>query len=346
MVKNNLYLCKNYIDEINSFAQSNDLSFFQNKTVCISGATGLIMSFFIDVLLSSNINCKIIALVRDKSKALCRFSRFADNKNLVFVEQNLLDEINVNDSVDFVIHAASNSDQKNYATYPIETMHTNYMGINNLLKFAVNKNVKRFLFTSSSEVYGDVVGEIEETNNGNVNCLSLRSCYNESKRASETLGICYAEKYNIDFIIARISRVYGPTMKLQDSKALSQFMMNSLNGENVKIKSSGTQKLSYVYVADAVSAIILLLKYGENKNAYNIANNYDSLTLKEIAQIVADFSNVKVKFIEMTQVEKKSYSEVKNAVLSSKKIEKLGWNPKINLKDGIFHTMNILKELC
>ena len=135
-------------------------------------------------------------------------------------------------------------------------------------------------------------------------------------------------------------------MKLQDSKALSQFMMNSLNGENVKIKSSGTQKLSYVYVADAVSAIILLLKYGENKNAYNIANNYDSLTLKEIAQIVADFSNVKVKFIEMTQVEKKSYSEVKNAVLSSKKIEKLGWNPKINLKDGIFHTMNILKELC
>ena len=346
MVKNKLYEIKEYNDELISQLQTVNLDFLKHKTLCVTGATGLLMSYFIDLILTSRIPCKIIALIRNVKSAKQRFSKFIKDKRFVIKKQDLLKKIALPvKKIDYVIHAASNSDQKNYAADPIGTMHTNYIGINNLLRFSVNKKVNTFLFTSSSEVYGDVAGNITETNYGNVNCLSLRSCYNESKRASETLGVCYAETYGIKFIAARLCRVYGPTMKMSDSKALSQFIKNAINGENVKLKSAGTQKLSYIYVSDAVKAIITLLQNGETKNAYNISNHKEQLTLREIAQIVAAEAKVRTEIIEMTEQEKKTYSEVKNAILSSEKLQLLGWTPQVLLPKGIKQTINIVNKI-
>lgn len=345
-MKNNLYNNELYRTEINDFVTGRDLSFFKNKTICITGGTGLIMSYFTDVLLFSKMHCKIILLVRNKKKAQTRFSFFKKDKRLVIKKTNLLKPIHLSFSnIDIIIHGASHSDQRNYASDPIGTMHTNYIGINHLLRLAVKKNTKRFLFLSSSEIYGDLSGEITEDAFGHVNPLSLRSCYNESKRAAETLCFCYAEKFNLHTVIARLSRVYGPTMNLADSKALSQFMMNAVNRQNIQIKSSGEQVLSYTYVSDAVAALFLLLKDGMSKNAYNIANNTNLYTLKEIAEIVAKTRNIKTEFIQMTETEKKTYSEVKNAVLSSNKLENLGWSPAVTLEKGISQTIDIIENL-
>lgn len=304
------------------------------------------MSYFTDILLFSDIKCKIILLVRNKKKAQNRFSEFINDKRLIIKEIDLLKPIHLRFSnIDIIIHGASNSDQRNYAADPIGTMHTNYIGINHLLELAVKKHTKTFLFLSSSEIYGDITGEITEEAFGHVNTLSLRSCYNESKRAAETLCLCYSEKFNLHTVIARLSRVYGPTMNLADSKALSQFMMNAVNRQNIQIKSSGEQVLSYTYVSDAVSALFVLLKFGKTENAYNIANNKKLYTLKEIAEIVAETRNVQTEFIQMTETEKKTYSEVKNAVLSANKLEKLGWSPTVSLESGIAGTINIIESL-
>lgn len=304
------------------------------------------MSYFTDILLFSEVKCKIILLVRNKEKAQNRFSEFIHDKRLTVKEIDLLKPIHLRFSdIDIIIHGASNSDQRNYAADPIGTMHTNYIGINHLLELAVKKHTKTFLFLSSSEIYGDITGEIAEEAFGHVNTLSLRSCYNESKRAAETLCFCYAEKFNLHTVIARLSRVYGPTMNLADSKALSQFMMNAVNRQNIQIKSSGEQILSYTYVSDAVSALFLLLKNGKSQNAYNIANNTNLYTLKEIAEIVAKTRNIKTEFIQMSETEKKTYSEVKNAVLSSNKLENLGWSPAVTLEAGISETIDIIENL-
>lgn len=345
-MKNKLYSNILYLTEIKSFCENHDLSFFRNKTICITGGTGLIMSYFTDILLFSDVKCKIILLVRNKKKAQNRFSEFIRDKRLIIKEIDLLKPIHLRFSdIDIIIHGASNSDQRNYAADPIGTMHTNYIGINHLLELAVKKHTKTFLFLSSSEIYGDIAGEITEEAFGHVNTLSLRSCYNESKRAAETLCFCYAEKFNIHTVIARLSRVYGPTMNLADSKALSQFMMNAVNRQNIQIKSSGEQVLSYTYVSDAVSALFLLLKNGKSQNAYNIANNTNLYTLKKIAEIVAKTRNIKTEFIQMTETEKKTYSEVKNAVLSSNKLENLGWSPAVTLENGISRTIDIIENL-
>lgn len=304
------------------------------------------MSYFTDILLFSDIKCKIILLVRNKKKAQNRFSEFINDKRLIIKEIDLLKPIHLRFSnIDIIIHGASNSDQRNYAADPIGTMHTNYIGINHLLELAVKKHTKTFLFLSSSEIYGDITGEITEEAFGHVNTLSLRSCYNESKRAAETLCFCYAEKFNLHTVIARLSRVYGPTMNPADSKALSQFMLNAVYRQNIQIKSSGEQILSYTYVSDAVSALFVLLKFGKTENAYNIANNKKLYTLKEIAEIVAETRNVQTEFIQMTETEKKTYSEVKNAVLSSNKLENLGWSPAVTLKKGISQTIDIIENL-
>lgn len=304
------------------------------------------MSYFTDILLFSDIKCKIILLVRNKKKAQKRFSEFINDKRLIIKEIDLLKPIHLRFSnIDIIIHGASNSDQRNYAADPIGTMHTNYIGINHLLELAVKKHTKTFLFLSSSEIYGDITGEITEEAFGHVNTLSLRSCYNESKRAAETLCLCYSEKFHLHSVIARLSRVYGPTMNPADSKALSQFMLNAVHRQNIQIKSSGEQILSYTYVSDAVSALFVLLKFGKTENAYNIANNKKLYTLKEIAEIVAETRNVQTEFIQMTETEKKTYSEVKNAVLSSNKLENLGWSPAVTLEKGISQTIGIIENL-
>lgn len=304
------------------------------------------MSYFTDILLFSDIKCKIILLVRNKKKAQNRFSEFINDKRLIIKEIDLLKPIHLRFSnIDIIIHGASNSDQRNYAADPIGTMHTNYIGINHLLELAVKKHTKTFLFLSSSEIYGDITGEITEEAFGHVNTLSLRSCYNESKRSAETLCLCYSEKFHLHSVIARLSRVYGPTMNPADSKALSQFMMNAVYRQNIQIKSSGEQILSYTYVSDAVSALFVLLKFGKTENAYNIANNKKLYTLKEIAEIVAETRNVQTEFIQMTETEKKTYSEVKNAVLSANKLENLGWSPAVTLEKGISQTIDIIENL-
>lgn len=337
----------NYIEELKEFNHSIDIEFLKNKSILISGATGLIGSYLIDsILINSDFNVKIWCLTTNKSKAIERFIKFYNDDRLIFIECDLTKRLNLNESkFDYIIHLASFSDPSNYRTFPVETMLMNINGCNNLLNIAKNANVKKFLLASSCEIYGTETENLKETNVGSVNTLDIRSCYNESKRASETLCVSYTHEYNVPTTIARLSRIYGPTMLIKDSKALSQFIKNSLNNEDIVLKSKGEQIFTYCYVSDAVNALFYLLNSDENAQAYNITNSQDLLTLKEIAEYIAKLNNKKVVFELPKEEERLGYSRATKSVLITDKIENLGWKPQINLYHGIKKTFNHLKEM-
>ena len=333
-----------YCAELEQFSKREQLKLLDNKCVLISGATGLIGSYLVDSILCSGLNCTIYCIVRNRKSALLRFEKYKSNKNLKFIQSDFSKPIKFNKKIDYILHLASFSDAVNYAKYPIQTMNTNIMGCKYLLDLAAKNGCKKFFYASSSEIYGTSKLPMTEDNCGEVNPLDIRSCYNEAKRASETMCVSYKSQLGVDVVIGRFCRIYGPTMKLQDSKALSQFMMKSISGQNIILKSAGNQIYSYLYVSDAVSAILTILQKGLNGEAYNIAEDRDVMALKDIAKFVAEQSNMKVEFQTQSELEKKGYSRVESAVLISDKLKALGWKPDVSLKQGIKHTMQVLKQ--
>lgn len=335
---------KCYFKDLERFVEKEDFTKFDNKILLITGASGLIGSYFIDALLfDKTLNVKIYAVVRNLKKAKERFNIYENDNRLEFIEQDISKTFTVKIRFDYIFHLASYSDAQNYARYPVETMTINFCGLLNLLEYAKKTNNVKVFFASSSEVYGTSGEPMIEENVGEVNPVDVRSCYNEAKRASETLCISFMHEYNVKVFIGRFCRLYGPTMKLEDSKALSQFLMSAVKGQDIPLKSSGEQKYSYLYVSDAVSGMLKIMFEGVAGEAYNISEDEDILSLKEIATFVAKQGKVNIKFVNTTKEEKIGYSRAKNAVLISDKLRKLGWTSNVGLKDGIKRTIEILR---
>jgi nucleoside-diphosphate-sugar epimerase len=252
--------------------------------------------------------------------------------------------INVEGTVDYVIHGASITDPKNYQTNPIETITLNFFGTYNLLQFAKSKNAK-FLLLSSTEVYGnlDHKSPIKETELGYINLQDPRSSYNEGKRSSESLCAAFHSQYNLDVLIARLSRTYGPTVKFSDTKAISQFIFASINNENIVLKSKGLQEYSFVHVADAIQGIFLLLKKGKSNEAYNITHP-DRYKLHQIASIISLISGTKLIY-DFKLEPKLSYSRTDFAIQNIDKIISLGFLPQYTTFLGLKSTIEILNSI-
>ena len=202
------------------------------------------------------------------------------------------------------------------------------------------------LYPSTVEVYGNARGEdvFTEDYTGRLNLATARSCYSESKRVSEALCQSYIAERGARVKIVRLSRIFGPTMLMSDTKASSQFIIKALNGEDIVLKSEGKQYFSYTYVADAVSAMLYVLLYGENGVAYNISNEACNVRLKEFASLCAEWAGKKVVFDLPSETERKGFSVAMNAILDNKKICSIGWKPKYDMKNALNRTLTILKQ--
>lgn len=326
----------------------------KNKKIMISGATGLIGSFLIDVIMEKNIdaelNCQIYALVRNKEKAANRFFKYIDDSHLAFIMYDVNQPLKNNSmkTVDYILHLASNTHPFLYATDPIGTITTNIIGVQNLLDFAVEHNTKRFAFASSNEAYGENRGDVElfdEDYCGYINCNTLRAGYPESKRCGEALCQAYKQQKGLDIVIPRVTRSYGPSMNMSDTKAINQFIKKALDGNDIVLKSEGTQYFSYTYVADAVSGLLWVLLEGKNGEAYNVACEDGDIMLKDLAKIIAEINNKKVVFEIPEDLEAAGYSKATKARLNGKKLQKLGWEPRYDIKAGVERTISILKSL-
>ncbi len=324
----------------------------RDRTILISGATGLIGSFLIDVLMAQNengLNCSVFALCRNSKNAETRFSYWRGNEKLKVIAHDItlpLDRPEV-PRCDFLVHLASNTHPVQYATDPIGTIRTNMTGLFNILEFAGLCRAERVAFASSNEVYGENRGDTElfpEDYCGYIDCNTLRAGYPESKRCGEALCQAYIAQKKLDIVIPRLTRSYGPTMKPDDSKAVSQFIRKGLAGEDIVLKSAGNQNYSFTYMADAVSGLLTVLLAGNCGEAYNIADPSGDITLKELAGLIAGHCGRKVVFDLPDAVESAGFSKATKALLDGEKLRQLGWKPFYTIKEGIGRTLDILRE--
>ena len=317
-----------------------------DKVVMITGATGMIGKYLIQVLLYRNNSLgkktRIIAVGRSREKFLSRLPECRETDAVSFLEADVQQPIAYPGRIDYVIHMASNTHPRLYASDPIGTEMSNILGTYHLLNLVSENEGCRFVFTSSGDVYGDNRSGkeyLEEKDCGYIDCNTLRAGYIEGKRASEALCNAFREAKGVDFVTARLCRIYGPTMQLTDSKAISQFIMKSCRGEDIVLKSKGTQTFSYLYIFDIVSALLTILTAGESGNAYNVADNGQVLSLAQLAQILAEIGGVKVVFDVPDSLESKGASTFQDVRLDASKLYRLGWHACVNLREGLEETV-------
>lgn len=323
-----------------------DWSKLDNKKIMITGATGLVGKFLIEVLLKrnqlKNIQTKIVAVGRDKIKFEKRFADVEGKDWIEFYEHDVQKPCDYKDKLDIIIHMASNTHPRLYAFDPIGTEMANIFGSYYLLEKASQNPNCRFVFTSSGDVYGDNRSAkefIEETDCGYIDCNTLRAGYIEGKRASEALCNAFKEAKGVDFVIARLSRIYGPTMQNTDSKAISQFINKAVACEDILLKSQGTQIFSYLYIYDVVSALLTIIVNGVSGNAYNVCDNNNCISLRNLATILANIAGTKVVFDIPDDLESKGASNFQNVKLDAQKLYRLGWKSSVDMKAGLMNTV-------
>lgn len=322
------------------------------KKLLLTGASGLIGTLLTDVLMYRNrhndLQLSLYAAGRNEEKARKRFGDYGENDKFYFLRFDVNQPIEVDIKPDFIIHAASNTHPRLYAEDPVGSLMTNLQGLANLLELGRAAHSRRFVFISSVEIYGQALQDddiFDEKYCGYIDCNMVRAAYPEGKRAGEALCQAYRSQYGMDIVIPRLSRVYGPTMRLDDSKAMSQFIQNGLRHEDIVLKSKGEQLFSYCYAADAVAGLLYVLLKGLDGEAYNIAEDAEkSLKLRDIVDLIAAYAGTKVTFDLPDAVEATGFSKVSVGVMDNSKVKKTGWNMEYDLRQGLNRTLEIMSQ--
>ncbi|MDR0848338.1 MAG: NAD-dependent epimerase/dehydratase family protein [Propionibacteriaceae bacterium] len=323
-------------------------------TVLVTGASGMIGSCLVDVLMRANdvlgLSVTVVALARDVARLERRFAGHQGRSDLVIahsdVSQSIPDSV---PSAQWVIHAASNTHPVAYASDPIGTITTNVQGTFNLLEWACTSEPGRFCFVSTVEVYGDNQsgeGAFGETDCGYIDCNTLRAGYPEAKRAGEALCQAFMAQRGIEVVIPRLPRVFGPTVLPTDTKAVSQFIAKAVAGQDIVLKSEGNQYYSFIYVSDAVSGLLTCLLQGEPGGAYNVAHPSGDIHLRDLAGLAAESVGKQVVFDLPSQMEQKGFSKAMTAVMDGSKLAGLGWSPRHDVAAGVERTVHILRDIA
>ena len=286
--------------------------------ILVAGATGMVGSLLTDVLasVSEEYDFQVTAISRDWEKLKSLFSVHSSNPHLCLLEHDV--NAPLGEAYDSIFHLASNTHPVQYANDPIGTITANVIGLNNLLSSMSDGGGGRFVFASSVEIYGQNRGDVDQFDEsycGYIDCNTLRAGYNESKRVGEAMCQAYGSQRNVDFVIPRLSRLYGPSMKDGDSKASSQFIRKASAGEDIVLKSAGTQYFSY-----------------------------SDITLRGMAEMLAEIAGTKVVFETPNVSEAVGYSKASTAILDTTKIRSTGWNPKVGLREGLVRTVSSLRR--
>lgn len=312
------------------------------KNILITGACGLIGSAIVDFLFENQVNCNVYAMARNRGKVEKRFSAYLNNEHFHIWEGDVNKPIESDTIFHYIVNAASNANPNTYALDPVGTMWTNINGTRNLLEYGKEHGLERFLYVSSGEVYGN--GDVDnwkEADSGYIDCMTMRSCYPTSKRAAETLCVAFAHQYDIETVVARPCHTYGPHFTDSDTRAYAQFVRKARNHENIVLKSKGEQYRSWLYVKDCASAILTLLLKGYNCEAYNVADENSCVTIKNLAETIAEIGGVEVVFDLPDDIEKQGFSVIKKAVFDTGKLRQLGWSPMYSLHEALVETVKI-----
>ena len=333
----------------NIMKQNIDFEKLYNKTVLITGASGMIASYYMYTLMYLNdtkdANIKIYALVMDMDR-LEEITELSTRNDIIPIVQDVCDPIYIPEKVDYIIHMASSANPRTITKDPVGIIKANVIGTLNVLELA-KKNGAEVLFTSTREIYGEIQGKekIKETDMGVLECLELRSCYPESKRMAENLMVSFAYQYNIKYKIVRIAHAYGPGMIINnDGRIMSDLISYIVNKENIVLKSTGDAKRAFCYITDVVSALLMITVIGKTNEAYNISNETEEISVKDLAFMMKEmYQDTEVVF--NIEENKNEYVKFKRVPLDTTKLESLGWEPRVSLKNGIENTVKYFNEI-
>ncbi len=294
--------------------------------ILVTGGAGFIGSHLIDRLMKQGHD--VICLDNFFTGHKRNIRHWIDNPYFELIRHDITEPIRL--EVDQIYHLACPASPVHYQYNPVKTIKTNVLGTLNMLGLA--KRVKaRFLLASTSEVYGDPdVHPQPEEYRGNVNCIGIRSCYDEGKRVAETLAFDYHRQNNVDIRVMRIFNTYGPRMFENDGRVVSNFIVQALKGTPLTIYGDGSQTRSFCYVADLVEGMMRLMN-GEHMGPINIGNPGE-YTILELAETIQKMINpdVELAFKPLPQDDPKQRQP---DITKAKNL--LGWEPTINLEDGL-----------
>ena len=313
---------------------------FNRSTVLVTGATGLVGSLIVKSMLYANqvLNAQItvLASVRNLEKATDTFADFS-NESLIFVTDSLLSPLYFDQSIDFIVHAASITASKEMVENPTGVLLTAFESTRNLLEYVKSHPSCKMVYISSMEYYGQVKDDytnVTEDKLGYIDLSKPRSCYPESKRVCETLCNAYVVQYNLNVCSARLAQTFGAGVPLSDNRVFAQFAKSALNKTDIILHTMGQSEGNYCYTADAVYGIFVLLQKGEKGQSYNVAHNHS--TILNMAKMVADkISNnqIKVEVHIPENLVSLGYAPDVKLKLNSDKLKALGWQPEIDLEN-------------
>lgn len=320
------------------------------KTVLIAGANGFLPAYLVETLLHLNDSwhkepVKVIAVVRNREKALRRFSDYVGRNDLQLIVQDICQPLEIDGPIDYIIHAASQASPKYYGKDPVGTLSANILGTYNLLELARAKQVMSFLFFSSGEVYGEVGADQIPTREdvyGYLDPLDVRSCYAESKRMGENMCVCWHHQHGVPAKIVRPFHTYGPGLDLNDGRVFADFVSDIVHCRNIVMKSDGSASRAFCYLSDATIGFFLVLLHGKNAEAYNVGNDEGEVSVLELANVMIGlFPEKKLQVIRKSEVLSEDYlkSKITRNCPDIAKISALGWKPVVSVADGFKKTV-------
>lgn len=308
--------------------------------ILVTGGAGFIGSHLCKRLLDEG--NKVICLDNFFTGTRENIKELLENPDFQLVEDDVIRPISF-DKLDQIYHLACPASPIHYQRYPVETVRTNVLGTLNMLDLA-KKTVARILLASTSEIYGDPLEHPQkETYLGNVNPVGIRACYDEGKRCAETLTMDYHRQGKVDVRIIRIFNTYGPNMHPNDGRVISNFIVQALKGEPITIYGQGKQSRAFQYIDDLIEGMIKMMNNQDNFIGPVNLGNPKEFTVKELAEKVLKLipeSKSKVVYRELPQDDpKKRQPDISLAK------EKLGWEPKINLEEGLVKTIEYFRKI-
>ena len=299
--------------------------------ILVTGAAGFLGSHLVDRLLIEG--HEVLAVDNFFTGSNANLAHLSDNKNLEILRHDITFPLYV--EVDQIYNLASPASPINYQRDPVQTLKTNVVGAVNMLGLA--KRLKARIFqASTSEVYGDPqVSPQNESYWGNVNPIGIRSCYDEGKRAAETLFFDYQRQHGVDVRVARIFNTYGPRMAVDDGRVISNFIVQALRGDDLTIYGDGSQTRSFCYQSDLVEAMVRLMSHDDDDSPTNIGNPTE-ITVAELADQVIQATNSSSKVLLLPRPLDDPMQRRPDITKASNLLK---WEPKVSLADGLTKTI-------
>ena len=305
--------------------------------ILVTGGAGFLGSYTCESLLK--LDHEVIALDNLYTGSIVNINHLLQYPSFKFIKHDITIPIDL--EVDGIINMACPASPKNYQKDPVQTIKTNIHGSINLLDQA-KRNNSRILQASTSEVYGDpkIMPQIE-TYWGNVNPIGIRSCYDEGKRAAETLFSDFHRQYKVDIRIARIFNTFGPRMAIDDGRVVSNFIVQALRNQEITIYGEGNQTRSFCFVDDLIRGIVKLFFSKEYLGPINLGNP-QPITMTELAKEIIELTNSKSNLVYLPLPED---DPVERKPDIDKAIKNLDWQPKINRTVGLINTIEYFKKV-